>query len=73
MKDMRYLRRHGLKTRIKKKAATCPRKGISQENQSQVLNLISPKRRGRVLGEFCMADTASVLLINFKSKGERKK
>ena len=73
MKDVRYLRRHGLKTRIKKKAAIGPRKGISQENQDQILNLKSQKGRGRVVGEFCMADTASVVLNNSKSKDERKK
>ena len=71
MKDVRYLRRHGLKTRIKKKAAIDPGKGISQENKDQILNLKSPKGRGRVVGKFCMADTISVVLN--KSKDERKK
>ena len=43
MKDMRYLRRHGLKTKIKKKAAIDPRKGISQANLKLVLisNILS--------------------------------
>ena len=73
MKDMRYVRRHGLKIRIKKKAAIGPRRGISQENQHQILNLKSQKGRGRVVGEFCMAHTTSVVLNNSKSKDERKK
>ena len=48
------MRRHGLKTRIKKKATIGPRKGVSQENQDQILNLKSAKGRGRVVSEFCM-------------------
>ena len=68
---MRYSGRHGLKTRIEKKAALGPRRGISQENQDQILNLISQRER-RGAGEFCMAGTASVVLNDSKSKDERK-
>ena len=71
MKDMRYLRRHGLKTRIKKKAAIGPRKGI--RTQDQILALKSQKGKGRVVVEFRMVDTASVVLSNSKSQDERKK
>ena len=50
-----------------------PRKGISQESQDQILALKYPEGRGRVGGKFCVADTASVILNNSKSKDERKK
>ena len=57
----------------KKKAAIGPRKKVSQENQDQILALKFEKERGRVVGKLCMADTASVVLDNSKSKDERKK
>ena len=64
MKDMRHLRRHGLKRRMKKKMAIRARKGFSQGNQDQILALKPQNGRGRVVGEFCMADTALVCFSN---------
>ena len=47
------------KNKIKKKAIVDrSRKGVSQENQDQILALKSQKGRGRVVGEFCVADAA---------------
>ena len=73
MKDIRYLRRHGPKVTIKRRAVRAPRQGVSQENQDQILALKSQTARGRVGGEFCVADTASVALSNSKSRDESKK
>ena len=71
MKDMTYPTRHGLKTRLEKKAALGPGTGIRQESQDRILALRSQKGREGVAGEFHMA--ASVILNNSKSKDERTK
>ena len=57
---------------MKEKAALGPRKGISQENQDHILNLKNQKGSSRVVGEFWMADTASVALNDSQAKDERK-
>ena len=63
----------GPKNKNKEKAALGPMRGITQENQDQIVNLKSQKGRDRIAGEFCMDDTASVVPNNSKSKDERKK
>ena len=44
MKDITYLRRHGPKATIKRRAAIGPRKGISQEKPGLDIGLKIPKR-----------------------------
>ena len=61
-----------------KKAAIGPIKGVSQENQDQILVLkylgdISPNRERQRVCKFCITDIASVFLNNSKSKDKEKK
>ena len=65
------MRRHEPKTKNKEIGAIGPRKGI--RTQDQILALKSQKGKGRVVVEFRMVDTASVVLSNSKSQDERKK
>ena len=63
----------GPKNKNKEKAALGPMRGITQENQDQIVNLKSQKGRGGVVGEFYTADTTAVVLNDSQVKGWKQK